>query len=188
MADFGIAYGRTSENEGGYAHHLKDRGGETFHGIARRYWPMWNGWELIDAHRSKFPRDIHSPASWRKVDKILEAEPRLKELVRRFYRVNFWDDIEGDRIDSQEVANILYDWAVNSGEGSPAKAVQRIVGAKVDGDIGPATVAKINAYPAQESLPALLRAERVKMVRDIVRRDPSQAVFLEGWIERAQKA
>jgi lysozyme family protein len=188
MADFSKAYAKTSENEGGYANHLKDKGGETFHGIARKHWPKWTGWILIDAERSKFPKDIHSPKNWKQVDKVLVGIPRLKELVRSFYKANFWDDIEGDRITSQGVANTLYDWAINSGEGSPAKNVQRIIGAKVDGDIGPATAAKINAYPDQIGLVARLRDERVRVVKEIVQRDPSQKIFLANWVERAQNA
>lgn len=188
MAEFEKAYEKTSKNEGGYANHLKDKGGETFHGIARKHWPKWTGWVLIDAERPKFPKEIHSPKNWKHVDKILNEIPRLKELIRSFYKSNFWDDIEGDRINSQEVANILYDWAVNSGEGSPAKNVQRVIGAKVDGDIGPATTAKINAYQDQISLVSRLRDERVRVVKEIVQRDPSQNVFLSNWIERAQNA
>lgn len=188
MAKFEVAYARTSKNEGGYANNLKDRGGETFHGIARKHWPKWTGWTLIDAQRSKFPKEIHSPKNWKHVDKILNEIPRLKELVRSFYKTNFWDDIEGDRINSQEVANTLYDWAVNSGEGSPAKAIQRIVGAIPDGDIGPATASKINTYPNQVALPSMLREKRVQLVKDIVKNDPSQIVFLKNWVERAKHA
>jgi lysozyme family protein len=188
MAQFEVAYAKTSRNEGGYANNLKDRGGETFHGIARKFWPMWTGWVLIDAERSKFPSDIHNSKNWKQVDKVLESVPRLKELVRSFYKANFWDDIEGDRINSQEVANTLYDWAVNSGEGSPAKAIQRIVGATPDGDIGPATAAKINAYVNQASLPGMLREKRVQLVKEIVKNDPSQSVFLDNWVSRAQVA
>lgn len=186
MANFETAYAITQKQEGGYANNLKDRGGETFHGIARNFWPKWKGWVLIDAHRKKFPAAIHSPKNWKAVDEILKSEPRLKDLVKAFYRANFWDDVEGDRISSQSVANILFDWAVNSGEGSPAKSIQRIVGAKADGDIGPATAAKINAYPSQEALPALLRADRLKKIKTIVRNDPTQAVFLKTWTSRAQ--
>lgn len=188
MAQFEIAYKRTSINEGGYANNLKDRGGETFHGISRKNWPLWKGWVLIDDQRHRFPADIHNPKNWKLVDKFLSEVPRLKELVRSFYKANFWDDIEGDRINSQEVANTIYDWAVNSGEGSPAKSIQRIVGATVDGDIGPATAAKINSYPDQSILPSMLREKRVQLVKEIVKNDPSQKVFLTNWVERAKVA
>lgn len=186
MADFQRAYTITQKQEGGYANNLKDKGGETFHGIARNHWPKWKGWVLIDAHRTKFPMGIHDPHNWKVVDQILKAETRLPELAQSFYRANFWDDIEGDRISNQSVANILFDWAVNSGEGSPAKSIQRIVGAKADGDIGPTTAAKINAYPSQDALPSLLRAERLKKIKAIVQNDPTQAVFLRTWTSRAQ--
>lgn len=186
MAEFIQGYLRTKGNEGGYANDINDRGGETLGGISRNNWPKWTGWVLVDAHRNQFPTDIHNPKNWKIVDSILQSEPRLVPLTESFYKANFWDDIEGDTIHSQEVANILFDWAVNSGEGSPARVIQNIVGAKPDGDIGPKTAAKINAYPAQEALPKLLRSERIKAIKVIVQNNPSQRVFMDTWLHRAQ--
>ena len=45
------------------------------------------------------------------------------ESFYAFYKANFWDKIKGDEIESQEVANALYDFAVNSGV---KKAVEKI--------------------------------------------------------------
>ena len=62
--------------------------------------------------------------------------------VAPIYKKNYWDRVKGDYVPSG-VDWCLYDWAVNSGSGRPAKAVQRAVGATPDGVIGKQTVGLI---------------------------------------------
>jgi lysozyme family protein len=190
MAEFVIAKKKTGGNEGGYSNNPNDKGKETYDGISRVNWPKWSGWVLIDGAKTLpgFPQDLHAKDNWKIIDTYLAKIPRLDELVTAFYKVNFWDTICGDLIVSQDIANTLYDWEVNSGEGYPAKAIQILVGSVVDGDIGPNTVKKINAYPDQVGLLNDLRKSRVSFVKKIVIDDPSQAEFLDGWITRAQRA
>lgn len=190
MADFLISKKKTGGNEGGYSNNLKDKGKETYDGISRANWPKWPGWVLIDGAKLQpgFPQDLHNKRNWKVIDTYLAKIPRLAELVTYFYKVNYWNTIYGDLINSQDIANTLYDWEVNSGEGHPAKAVQALVGADEDGDIGPATVRLINAYPDQNELLLSLRKARVTFVKNIVENDPSQAGFLASWVDRAERA
>ena len=44
MADFKVAFAKTIRFEGGYVNHKADKGGETYKGIARNFWPKWKGW------------------------------------------------------------------------------------------------------------------------------------------------
>lgn len=113
MANFEIADKLTSINEGGYANDHADRGGETWKGIARKMHPTWEGWSLIDWYKKhpKFPS-------------VLDASVRLKELRNKFYKTNFWDQIRGDEIEFQEIANQIYDDAVNTGVSSAIKKAQ----------------------------------------------------------------
>lgn len=189
MANFDIADQRTDGNEGGYANNMNDHGQETVCGIARAYWPKWKGWFIIDElkKRPDWPQDIHNPKNWHKVDAMLQGNERFDQLVKDFYKANFWDTICGDQINDQRVANNIYDWEVNSGEGAPAKASQRIVGVTVDGDIGPKTVAAINAYDPEKFIEQF-KAAREAFYRRIVANDPSQEQFLDEWLERNQNA
>ncbi len=104
MAEFDLAYAKTSAYEGGYAKDPIDRGGETYRGIARLRHPGWAGWQRIDALKRKgaFPENLDT-------DRTLQAG------VRTFYRSVFWDRCRGDELADQALADKLYDSAVNLG-------------------------------------------------------------------------
>ncbi len=104
MANFTQAYKLTSAHEGGYVKDPTDRGGETYKGISRVHHPRWGGWRKIDAARRKadFPG-------------LLDGDRSLQAMVKSFYKENYWDRFLGDDIADQEVANELYDTAVNMG-------------------------------------------------------------------------
>lgn len=104
MANFDIAYKRTSEFEGGYVKDHDDNGGETYKGIARNSNPNWSGWKIIDSYK----KQSHFP-------KNLENNNQLQLLVKDCYRIKYWNAINGDKINNQNVANDLYDSAVNMG-------------------------------------------------------------------------
>ena len=59
--------------------------------------------------------------------------------VAPIYKKNYWDRVKGDQLPSG-VDWCAFDWAVNSGSGRPAKAIQRAVGATQDGAIGNQTL------------------------------------------------
>ena len=161
MADFAPAYEAMIRNEGGYVLHdvPSDRGGQTYAGIARNMNPRWAGWVLID-------RGQDVPA----------------QLVREFYKTNFWDSIQGDRITSQVIAQTIFDFHVNAGAVA-RKLAQLVVGATPDGAIGDKTLAALNAYDEERFVMAYALA-KIARYRDIVSRDRSQLKFLLGWINR----
>lgn len=108
-----------------------DAGGLTFAGISRVYWPGWDGWKMLDAGVD--------PTS----DEIIHE-------VRMFYLRHFWERVEGDKL-PQKVAMQMFDMAVNSGVQDAVRCVQRALGnVKVDGALGPKTVAAIReAHPVE---------------------------------------
>ena len=165
MADFDPAFTRMMTNEGGYrlTNTPGDRGGQTYAGISRRAWPDWAGWQDIDA-----------------------GETPATELVRAFYRANFWHAVRGDDIAAQGVAETVFDFAVNAGTKTAVKLSQIVVGAQPDGVIGPKTLAALNdVEPAH--FRAVYALAKIARYRDIVTRDRSQAKFLLGWINRLLK-
>ena len=85
MSDFLQAYERMIVNEGGYVLHTvkNDRGGQTYAGIARNAWPKWAGWAYIDA-----------------------GDTPPAEMVRGFYRSNFWTPLRLEEVQSQDVVMV----------------------------------------------------------------------------------
>jgi lysozyme family protein len=71
------------------------------------------------------------------------------EDVAPIYKKNYWDRVKGDSLPSG-LDWACFDWAVNSGSGRPAKAVQRAVGATQDGAIGPQTLGLIMEKDPEE--------------------------------------
>lgn len=165
MADFLQAFEHMIVNEGGYGLSTVagDRGGMTYAGIARNAWPRWSGWQVIDAGGTP------------------DAQ-----LVRDFYRVNFWNPLGLDEVQSQDAARTLFDFAVNAGVGTAAKLAQVVVGVTPDGRIGPKTLAAINMTDPDVFGPRYALAKLARY-RDIVTRDRSQSKFLLGWINRTLK-
>lgn len=161
MADFLPAFEAMIRNEGGYVlHNVEgDRGGMTYAGIARNMNLHWPGWVKID-----------------------NGDQVPAQMVRDFYKPNYWDNIKGDQIKSQVVAQAIFDFHVNAGAVA-RKLAQLVVGATPDGAIGDKTVALLNAYDEDKFVMAYALA-KIARYRDIVTRDRTQQKFLLGWINR----
>jgi lysozyme family protein len=115
------------KHEGGFVNHPKDPGGMTNLGVTR------TNWELFLDHD------------------VTEADMRAltPEMVKPFYKKNYWDRIRGDELPSG-VDYAAYDLAVNSGTGRAAKYLQRIAGVTEDGVIGPQSLKAIQKCDAED--------------------------------------
>lgn len=97
----------------------------------------------------------------------------------------FWDACRADDIMSQSVANMLVDFAYNSGCGNAIRKIQGVVGVKVDGILGKNTLNAINDFDlGQWVLFDRLKVARISFLNAIVKNKPSQEVFLKGWLRR----
>lgn len=170
MAEFIKAYERTSFYEGGYANVKGDRGGETYRGISRVFHPNWSGWGIIDNKKPLKHNQIVSSAS-------------LDALVKIFYKTQFWDKVQGDYIDSQIIAEFLYDYYVHSGKRAII-ALQKILKIGVDGIVGRQTLGAVNQACAKELLEDL-KKERINFLTALSTR-PGQSKFKSGWLNRVR--
>ena len=84
------------------------------------------------------------------------------------------------------MANACVDWAWNSGISLVIRRVQRLVGVKDDGVVGPVTLAAINSSDAKTLFTRIKRA-RVEFLEGIVRGVPYQKKFLKGWLNRVNE-
>jgi lysozyme family protein len=82
-----------------------------------------------------------------------------------------------------------FDACVNTGVTQAAKFLQRTVGTRDDGLIGPLTLGALRLVLAREAPGALaerLARQRIAFYRELAKRDPEQQVFLQGWLNRVE--
>lgn len=124
MSDFQEAYAPVKEFEGGWCNVAGDAGGETYAGVARNFFPEWEGWQLIDSAKTH-PSFKESPRSF---SKHLATITGLEEYVTAFYRKYWWDSMGLGEF-PQNVANEMFEQAVNLGKGGQGKILQRLCNA-----------------------------------------------------------
>ena len=163
MADFKAYAKKLIELEGGYVNHPDDQGGPTNLGITLNTFREYCG-------QGKTIKDLRemSYGVW-------------SEIMKDRY----WDKCLGDEIENQSVAEITVDWCINSGLVG-LRRVQEIAGVKPDGIAGPKTLEAINGANQQELFERIMSA-RNQFYIDIVKRNPSQRVFMNGWMNRLGK-
>jgi lysozyme family protein len=98
--------------------------------------------------------------------------------VAPMYRRKYWDKVRGDELPAG-VDLLVFDAAVNSGPGRAAKWLQACVGVDVDGDIGPKTLAAVNAFDATQLIDDYGR-RRLSFLLDL----PTWGTFGKGWTAR----
>lgn len=109
------------------------------------------------------------------------------------FKGEYWDVIQGDKIKSTGVAYFICDWGFNAGPNTAVRQVQEVLnvtyklGLKVDGVMGTNTLANTNAV-APATMLQLLQAKRVAFYNNLVKQNPSQQTFLQGWIARSNQA
>lgn len=164
MARFESAIHHTLKNEGGYSNHSADRGGKTKYGITEKV-----------ARNHGYLADMQD---------LTEA------MAQEIYRVNYWNPLKLDCVNSQEVANELFDTAVNMGVGTAAKFLQQSINLlssaklKVDGKIGPKSLSCMGKLNNDKILLKCLNGLQFCKYKRIVFLHPSQKVFFRGWMRR----
>jgi len=158
MGEFDRALAKVLVHEGGYVNHPKDPGGETNFGITRR---------VYDDYRRSLGLPVQS------VKNITTAE------VNSIYRMRYWSLIKGDSL-PPGVSYVVFDGAVNSGVSQSAKWLQRALGVKVDGVIGPGTLDALRGVNDHDALIAKIISRRMAFLRAL----KTWKTFGKGWTAR----
>lgn len=123
---------------------------------------------LLFAHEGGYSDDPHDPGNWTggkvKSGRLIGtnhgiAAPTLvawrggatkadmQALTRddaiAIYKAQYWDTVRGDDLPAG-LDYVIYDYAINSGPARAVRDLQRVVGAQVDGIVGPATLHAID--------------------------------------------
>ena len=119
--------------------------------------------------------------------------------MRQFYKVEYWDKFSGDEIRPQDVANELFDTAVNMGTHRAVLFLQTGLNVLnrngalwadlvVDGIFGRATLAALKGHDALETEPDIL----LKILNvlqgahyiEYMTKSPTQEKYARGWFNR----
>lgn len=169
MADFKTAYNIVFKHEGGYQNIESDSG--NYNSLGENVGTNWG----INA--KVYESWIGKPPS--KYDMAIMSKLTARNILFYWY----WMPIKGNDIKNQEIANILFDGAVNHGVWRGVKMMQEAVGTSTDGKMGPVTLGAINS-----GQPSLIYNQykkiRTTFYYSIVNSKPSMKEWLPIWIKR----
>ena len=159
MAEFREAFQKTLGHEGGYVNDPSDPGGETRWGISKRSYPN------------------------------VDIKNLRVEDAQKIYRRDFWNKCKLSQVKDQDVANKIFDVAVNSGVKKSAKLAQEacnILGSnlKEDGVIGELSLRAINGVRYSDVLVKMITYLRVQYYLELIQ-NPSRRKYMWGWLRRA---
>lgn len=150
--NFDTAFAKLLVHEGDFSNHRDDPGGKTRYGIT----------EAV-ARRVGYRGDMR--------------ELPL-DLARRIYQEDYWRAVRADEL-PPAVRYALFDAAVNSGPAQAVRWLQRALGVRDDGVIGPATMSAANqANP--DALRGRILAQRLRFMAEL----PNWPAFGRGWARR----
>jgi lysozyme family protein len=152
--------------EGGLSNHLDDRGGKTFCGITKKYYPDWPGWKLVDTLTHTV--DVKHTAA----------------LVDNFYYNEFWKKIKGDSLPNQAFADAMLSVSVNLGLDQATKLLQEMLRVTKDGVLGPETLKAVQNRGASKLFLQNFLDRVGRFYLDLVKKDPKNQIFLNGWQNR----
>lgn len=104
------------------------------------------------------------------------------EQAKEVYYRRYWINGSCDKLPAR-VAILHFDGCVNHGVGRANKFLQRALNVGVDGVIGPITAGKAHKSD-QIALCKDICLQRAEFYRAIVRNNPSQGRYINGWMRR----
>ena len=167
---FSKVYEQIRSHEGCYVFDKRDRGGETYGGIARKIHPQWMGWEYVDEAK---PLE--------RFDTVARAEFWVKD-----WYLDIWIHEGFENIESYDLALNLFDFRIHSSPRTVELFTNRVL---VKMGCDPVTIGedwidnRFNQVDVVE-FTLRLKIQRILLFNYIVTRHPDQKVFYGGWVSR----
>lgn len=183
MGRFEKAMQFTAKWEGGLSDDKADKGGLTNYGVSLVF---LKDIEASSRQSKNYLRElgVSVPVTRSSVAQL------TRDQAMKIFRWQFWDSLSCEDY-PVPVGVVLFDMAVNHGRANAVKLIQRgcnVAGITpalvVDSKLGPRTQAAIHALDAKKLALCTIDA-RIKFYNAIVANNPSQKVFLKGWLNRA---
>ena len=151
--------------------------GLTYFGIYESAHPNWYGWNIIKRYLANVP-DL------KKCSVVLSNVSDLNELVKQFYKKEFFDKMKLDLVKSEHKQIELMCFAINVGVNPCIKKLQDLLGVTIDGVIGSKTISSLNDY--DESLfDKLFDLEEIEYYESLNKERFKK--FVNGWRNRSLK-
>ena len=150
--NFDQAFDILLKYEGGFSDHAADPGGKTRFGITEA---------------------VAREAGYRGDMRELPLD-----LAKRIYKDRYWDAVRAEEL-PEAIRYAVFDAAVNSGPRQAILWLQRAVGVKDDGIIGPKTLAAVHAADPERLLRRFL-SQRLRFMTNL----PNWSSFSRGWARR----
>ena len=141
--------------------------------------------QFVLAHEGCFSDDLNDSGGLTRWGISQKAHPDVnisnltKEQATEIYRNEYWGTCRCDDMPSA-LAFVVFDMAVNQGVGVAIRDLQKLVGVKVDGIIGPDTLTAISVNSMIGNLIMNLTTERI--YRYML---TGKTVYIKGWAKRA---
>lgn len=141
--------------------------------------------EFVLAHEGCFSDDPKDPGGLTRWGISQNNHPDINvsnltlEQATDIYKNEYWKTCKCDVMPPM-LAFVVFDMAVNQGVGVAIRDLQKILGVKVDGIIGPETLTAISCSSVIGVLVMNLTAERVYRYAS-----SGKTGFLRGWVKRA---
>jgi lysozyme family protein len=138
---------------------------------------------------SKITRDPHDPGGVTKFGISQRAFPdedieNLTEDRARLLYERMLLQANIDKILDTYLREHVFDFAVHSGDKAAIRALQRLVGVKPDGVLGPVTLQAVNRRVHTPEFHRAYMRERLTFLARAVQNRPTSLRYLTGWISR----
>ena len=142
--------------EGLYSNHKDDTGGATMRGITQGVYEDW----------------VDRPVT------VDEMKTLTVKDVAPIYKKNYWDKCKCDELPSG-VNFCTFDMAINAGTRRGVKTLQKVVGTRQDGIIGPVTIEAVNSIK-----PSIIINKYTEERENFYRSLSVFPTFGKGWLRR----
>ena len=142
-----------------------DRGGPTKYGITLKTFTEYH----------KIKKTGKTPTSY-------DVKDMDNSTAQDVYKVIFWDPMKLDQVTNEKACMLLFDQSINRGQGVAVKTMQKALGLKEDGSVGPNTIKALNSASTNQLVKFF--KERQRFYIALCESDKTQIKFLEGWLNR----
>lgn len=161
-SNFEACLAEVLKHEGGYSNHSADPGGRTNLGVTQRVYEDWIGHPVTE----KIMRGL------------------TVGHVEKLYKVKYWDAVRGDDL-PRGLDLCVFDFGVNAGPNRAARYLQRMVGAKEDGVLGPKTLSLVEQHVRAKGRDMAVMEYQDRR-RDYYKLLKTFPTFGKGWLRRVK--